>query len=190
MTTTLSSVALVCALCTPTEVTVINELQKDGITDKNAVATILGNIKQESGFNPLACEGYYPRSANSYWDCYKNTRGGFGLIQWTSELRIRGLGTFCAKYGCNPNTTAGQMRYLLNEYDFVRVRGVFETPNLPLQRYKDASYRWLRWGITGPRWTYTHQYLKKINEVPSRVVTSEKKHSLHRETTRGGLQLG
>ena len=115
---------------------------------KMQLAVILANIKQESGFNPLACEGYYPRLTTGYWDCYNNTRGGFGLLQWTSEGRIKGLGAFCASYKCDPNTVAGQMRYLVNEYDYRLVRPVFNTPGLPLQEYKDASFAWIRWGIT------------------------------------------
>ena len=162
---TSTSVALICALCSPSEQVVLNELQKDGITDKNAVAVILANIKQESGFNPLACEGYYPRSATGYWDCYNNTRGGFGLLQWTSEGRIKGLGAFCASYKCDPNTVAGQMRYLVNEYDYRLVRPVFNTPGLPLQEYKDASFAWIRWGITGDRWSYANEYINKITVV-------------------------
>jgi len=162
---TSTSIALICALCSPSEQVVLNELQKDGITDKNAVAVILANIKQESGFNPLACEGYYPRSATGYWDCYNNTRGGFGLIQWTSELRIKGLNDFCSKYKCDANTIKGQMRYLLNEYDFTKVRSVFETPGLPLHSYKDAAFAWIRWGITGNRWSYANEYINKITVV-------------------------
>ncbi len=154
--------ALLCTLCTPAEKEVINVLSDYGIKDKNAVAVILGNIKQESNFKPLACEEYTPRVARDYQDCYMNTRGGFGLIQWTSEGRIKGLGTFCTTNMCNPNTISGQMRYLVNEYDFQLVKNVFTTPGLPLQSYKDASFSWIRWGVTGHRWNYTADYLNKL----------------------------
>ena len=43
------------------------------------------------------------------------------------------------------------MRYLVNEYDYTLVRPVFNTPGLPLQEYKDASFGVIRWGITGHR---------------------------------------
>jgi len=162
-----TAAAIACTLCTPSERLVINELAKTGITDKSAVAVILGNIKQESNFQPLACEGYTPRLATNYWDCYNNTRGGFGILQWTSTGRIKGLNTFCVNHSCDPNTLSGQMRYLVNEYDFVRVKSVFQTSGLPIQQYKDASYAWIRWGVTGPRWHYTSNYLKKFNEVSS-----------------------
>ena len=56
------------------------------ITDKNALATILGNIKQESMFISNICEG---GARVEYPNCH---RGGYGLIQWTTEARYLGLG--------------------------------------------------------------------------------------------------
>ena len=47
-----------CDDCTPEEKYVLKELQnKTRITDRNALATILGNIKQESLFISNICEG-------------------------------------------------------------------------------------------------------------------------------------
>ncbi len=47
-----------CIDCTPEEQFVLSELQdKTRITDRNALATILGNIKQESKFHSNICEG-------------------------------------------------------------------------------------------------------------------------------------
>ena len=47
-----------CEECTPEEQYVLAELQKETrITDRNALATILGNIKQESNFRANICEG-------------------------------------------------------------------------------------------------------------------------------------
>ena len=74
-----------CIDCTPEEQYVLSELQENTrITDKNALATILGNIKQESKFYPNICEG---GARVSYSDCH---RGGYGLIQWTTENRYLG----------------------------------------------------------------------------------------------------
>ena len=71
-----------CPDCTPNEQYVLKQLQeKTKIRDRNALATLLGNIKQESNFHPNICEG---GSRVSYGDC---TRGGYGLIQWTSINR-------------------------------------------------------------------------------------------------------
>ena len=81
-----------CEDCTPAEQFVLAELQsKTKITDRNALATILGNIKQESKFHSNICEG---GARVPYSDCH---RGGYGLIQWTTENRYLGLGQFCKK---------------------------------------------------------------------------------------------
>ncbi len=87
-----------CIDCTPEEQYVLSELQdKTRITDKNALATILGNIKQESKFYSNICEG---GARVPYSDCH---RGGYGLIQWTTENRYLGLGLFCPMYNCDPS---------------------------------------------------------------------------------------
>jgi hypothetical protein len=50
-----------CPDCTPNEKYVLEQLQKKTrITDRNALATIMGNIKQESKFIPNICEGGAP----------------------------------------------------------------------------------------------------------------------------------
>ena len=47
-----------CPDCTPNEQYVLEQIQKNTkITDRNALATVLGNIKQESNFHPDICEG-------------------------------------------------------------------------------------------------------------------------------------
>ena len=56
-----------CPDCTENEKYVLKQLQaKTRITDRNALATILGNIKQESKFIPNICEG---GARVSYRDC-------------------------------------------------------------------------------------------------------------------------
>ena len=76
-----------CPDCSPEEQYVLAELQEHTkITDRNALATIMGNIKQESKFHSNICEG---GARVPYSDCH---RGGYGLIQWTSENRYLGLG--------------------------------------------------------------------------------------------------
>ena len=83
---------------TPEEQYVLEQLQEHTrITDPNALATILGNIKQESKFIPNICEG---GARVSYRDC---TRGGYGLIQWTSVNRYDNLGRFCDTYEVSQN---------------------------------------------------------------------------------------
>ena len=64
-----------CPDCSPEEQYVLKELQEHTrITDRNALATIMGNIKQESKFIPNICEG---GDRVSYRDCLS---GGYGLI--------------------------------------------------------------------------------------------------------------
>ena len=78
---------------TATETAVLLFLQEQGITDRNALSTILGNIKQESKFDTKICEG---GKRTGYARCYS---GGFGLIQWTTPSRYDGLGRFAKSNG-------------------------------------------------------------------------------------------
>ena len=146
-----------CEDCTPNEQYVLAELQKHTkISDRNALATIMGNIKQESKFIPNICEG---GARVSYRDC---TRGGYGLIQWTSVGRYNNLGKFCTKYGCDPSSLEGQTRYMINESVFQRYLPEFEGRGKTVRQYMVPAYYWLGWGIKGPRETYAYQYTKKL----------------------------
>jgi len=71
---------LICKGCNEFENDTLAFFQERGIKDRNALATIMGNIKQESMFVPNICEG---GSRTSWNNCY----GGYGLIQWTSANR-------------------------------------------------------------------------------------------------------
>jgi hypothetical protein len=146
-----------CPDCTPNEQYVLEELQKHTkITDRNALATIMGNIKQESKFIPNICEG---GSRISYTECKV---GGYGLIQWTSIGRYKGLGNFCAKYVCDPSSLEGQTRWMINEPIFQRVLPVFEGGGQSITYYMKPAYRWLGWGIKGNREIYAYDYHKKL----------------------------
>ena len=148
-----------CIDCTPEEQYVLSELQdKTRITDKNALATILGNIKQESKFYPNICEG---GARVPYADCH---RGGYGIIQWTTEARYNGLGSFASVYNCNPSTLECQTRYMINEYSFQRVLEDFENDGQSVHQYMVPSYYWLGWGIKGNRELYAHDYVSKIEK--------------------------
>ena len=68
-----------CPDCTPNEKIVLTALQEHTrISDRNALATIMGNIQQESKFIANICEG---GARVTYENCLS---GGYGLIQWTS----------------------------------------------------------------------------------------------------------
>ena len=146
-----------CEDCSPNEKYVLEQLQKQTkISDRNALATIMGNIKQESKFIPDICEG---GARVSYSNCHS---GGYGLIQWTSLGRYNNLGKFCDKYGCDPSSLEGQTRYMINESVFQRYLPEFEGRGKTGSQYMVPAYYWLGWGIKGPRETYAYQYTKKL----------------------------
>jgi len=146
-----------CEDCTPAEQFVLEELQEQTkITDRNALATIMGNIKQESKFISNICEG---GARVSYENCLS---GGYGLIQWTSINRYRGLGNFCAKYICDPSSLEGQTRWMINEPIFQRVLPVFEGSGQSISYYMRPAYHWLGWGIKGNREVYAWDYMDKL----------------------------
>ena len=146
-----------CPTCSPNEQYVLEQLQaKTRISDRNALATILGNIKQESKFIPNICEG---GARVSYLDC---TRGGYGLIQWTSIGRYNNLGKFATKYGYDPSTLEGQTAYIINESVFQRYLPEFEGMGRTVSQYMVPAYYWLGWGIKGNREVYAYNYTKKL----------------------------
>ena len=146
-----------CDDCTSEEQYVLEELQKmTKISDRNALATIMGNIKQESKFIPNICEG---GARVSYTECKV---GGYGLIQWTSIGRYKGLGNFCAKYVCDPSSIEGQTRWMINEPIFQKVLPQFEGGGQTVSYYMKPAYYWLGWGIKGNRELYAYDYTKKM----------------------------
>ena len=146
-----------CPDCNSNEKYVLEQLQvKTKISNRNALATILGNIKSESNFYPNVCEG---GARVSYDSCYS---GGYGIIQWTTINRYRGLGVFAEKYNCNPNTLECQFRYMLNENQFQKVLPEFEGSEKSISYYMTPSFRWLGWGIKGYREKYANDYANRF----------------------------
>jgi len=146
-----------CPTCNKNEQYVLGQLQKKAmIGDRNALATIMGNIKSESNFHPNICEG---GARVPYKQC---RRGGYGLIQWTTQKRYAGLGKFCKKYECDPSSLEGQTRYMINEHSFRKVLPEFQGGGWPVHQYMVPAYYWLGWGIKGNREHYAYQYVKKF----------------------------
>jgi len=146
-----------CPGCNSNEQYVLQQLQeKTRISDRNALATIMGNIKSESNFTPNICEG---GARVPYDRCYS---GGYGLIQWTSIGRYRNLGKFAVKYGYDPSSLEGQTAYMINESVFQRYLPEFEGAGKTIDQYMVAAYYWLGWGIKGYRQQYAYQYHKKL----------------------------
>ena len=149
---------LICKGCSEHEQLAVDYFQQQGIKDRNALATILGNIKQESMFVPNICEG---GSRTSYGSC----GGGYGLIQWTSANRYYGLGDFAKKYGGSPSSLETQLRYLTNEVQWQRIEEKMKTPGKPISRYMNYAYSWIGWGIHGARTSYAYEYANKLITV-------------------------
>lgn len=146
---------LICKGCSEHENTTLAFFQERGITDRNALATILGNIKQESTFAPNVCEG---GSRTSYRNCY----GGYGLIQWTSANRYHGLGEFARKNGGSPSDLHTQLRYLTTETQWQEIENGMKTPGKSINSYMNNAYSWIGWGIHGARTQYAHQYAGRL----------------------------
>ena len=148
---------ITCPDCTPPQQYVLEQLQTSaGVTDKTALAVIMGNIQQESQFVPNVCEG---GDIIPYDQCL---RGGYGLIQWTSPNRYHGLGVFCKRYGCDPSSLEGQTRYMINELRFRYELSEFQTNYQTVPYYMNSAYHWLGWGIKGERESYVYTFLQKL----------------------------
>ena len=149
---------LICKGCNENENVALNYFQDIGIKDRNALATILGNIKQESTFVPNICEGGSKRSYRSCW-------GGYGLIQWTSANRYYGLGDFAKKYGGSPSSLQTQLRYLTNEVQWKSVEDRMKKPGKSIYSYMNDAYDWIGWGHHGARTSYAYDYASRLIQV-------------------------
>lgn len=145
-----------CKGCNQTETYALDYLQKQGIKDKNALATIMGNIKQESDFVPNICEG---GARVKYESCRS---GGYGLIQWTDSSRYNGLGNHAARLGGSPSSLDTQLNYMLNESDWKMIERGMKTPGRSIDSYMGLASRWIRWGHTGARTDFAYNYAKKM----------------------------
>jgi hypothetical protein len=149
---------LICKGCNENENVALNYFQDIGIKDKNALATIMGNIKQESTFQSNVCEG---GSKRSYYNCY----GGYGLIQWTSANRYYGLGDFAKKFGGSPSALQTQLRYLTNEVQWKSIEDRMKKPGKSIYSYMNDAYSWIGWGYHGARTSYAHDYASRLIQV-------------------------
>ena len=127
-----------------------------GVKDKNALGMIMGSIKQESRFLPAVCEGGF---ITTWQGC---TRGGFGLIQFTSAHRYYGLGDYAASTGQNPESLTTQLEYILTEKEWQQASTIFKKMGLPMASYDRAGYIWLGYGIKGNRLYYAFDYARRI----------------------------
>jgi len=178
----------ICLTCSFNEQQALKTFQKQGIKDPLALSVVMASVKQESKFIPNICEG---GARVQYNQCH---RGGYGIIQWTTKARYDGLGKFCRKYECDPSTLSGQLRYLTNESQWRSVLPVLKLENRTFSTYYNATYRWLGWGISGPRKRYAYDYLKRLskNENVNNAKQTSAGSTTSVETTDGNRieQLG
>ena len=147
---------LICKGCNTNESLTLEFLQNRGITDKNALATIMGNIRQESTFTPNICEG---GARVSYSGCRS---GGYGLIQWTDSSRYNGLGNHAARIGGNPSSLNTQLDYMLYEGDWKMIEPYMKKPGKSINDYMGLARKWIRWGDHGARTDYAYNYANKL----------------------------
>ncbi len=148
--------SVTCENCSKEEKLVLNALQDQGITDRHALAVIMGNIRQESKFDSIICEG---GRRTGYHGCH---RGGFGLIQFTSLHRYNGLGTFAKGNQMNPDHIETQIQYVFTEREWRAAEKGFKRPGQSVSYYMNHAYTWLGWGIHGNRTHYSNQYLRLL----------------------------
>jgi hypothetical protein len=146
---------LICKGCNPNEQKAVSFLQEKGITDKNAIATILGNIRQESTFVPNICEG---GARTSYSGC----GAGLGLIQFTSSDRYYGLGRHAKSLGLPPESLDAQLSYIVSEPQWKQIEHQMKAPGKSIDSYMNSAYRWIGWGIHGNRTAYAYGYLSRL----------------------------
>ena len=142
---------------TDNETAVLNYFQDYGIKDRAALAVLLGNVKQESRFETNICEG---GTRPGYHGC---RRGGFGLIQWTTQGRYSGLGRHARATGGSPTELDTQLSYLVTEVEWKKVEHIFRSEGRSISSYMQAAYRWLGWGIHGNRTAYANDYYNRLS---------------------------
>ena len=147
---------IVCKGCNQNEIITLNYLQDRGITDKNALATIMGNIRQESTFFPNICEG---GARVSYHSCRS---GGYGLIQWTDSTRYNGLGSFASRTNGNPSAIETQLNYMIHEPDWKMIERQMMQPGGTINDYMRLARKWIRWGHHGARTDFAHNYRQRL----------------------------
>ena len=147
---------LICKGCNHNESRTLDFLQDRGVTDKNALATIMGNIRQESTFTSNICEG---GARVPYHACRS---GGFGLIQWTNAPRYKGLGYHAARIGANPSSLDTQLQYMMYEGDWKMIEPHMKTPGKSINDYMRLARKWIRWGHHGARTDFAYNYVSKL----------------------------
>ena len=110
---------------------------------------------------------WYRRLWSNATDCHS---GGYGLIQWTTLGRYRGLGNHARSIGGNPSTLQTQLSYLVTEREWKSAEWKFKTPGKSIGFYMNGAYTWLGWGIHGARTNYSNQYVHRLTPAGWSVI--------------------
>ena len=151
---------ITCPECNVQEQMALKAFQDRGITDRYALAALMGNVKQESKFIANICEG---GARVNYEQC---RRGGYGLIQWTTVGRYDGLGRYARANSCNASTTECQLGYLFTEYQWKKIEPYLKRGGNSIEHYMQHCYKWLGWGIHGARTDYAYDYTRQFSPYP------------------------
>ena len=104
-----------------------NFLKSKGFSDA-AIAGVLGNLEAESGINPKNLENSYERKLGHTDDTYtravdtgayktfNSDRAGYGLAQWTSAGRKKGLYDLAKSRGTSVSDIGTQLEWLYQEF--------------------------------------------------------------------------
>ena len=152
-----------CPGCNSNERYVLSKIQDyTKITDRNALSTLMGNIKSESNFHANICEG---GARIGFWSC---TRGGYGLIQWTTVDRYNGLAHHARQVGYDPSTVDAQVSYIFTERQWKGIESSLKNEGQSIGYYMQKAYYWLGWGHHGRRTDYAYEYANRLllTEVP------------------------
>ena len=87
------------------------------------------------------------------------TNHQFMKVEYSSTSTLNKL---CKKYGCDPSSLEGQVRYMINENQFQKVLPSFEGRGNSISQYMVPAYYWLGWGIKGNREYYSYNYTKRM----------------------------
>lgn len=151
---------MICLNCSKNETDTLEFLLSRGIQDVNALATIMGNIKQESGFVSNICEG---GSRTRYEHC----GAGYGIIQFTDSTRYYGLGSYARKTNGDPSSLLTQLNYMMTEPQWKQIENRMMVPGKSISQYMTYAYSWIGWGIHGARTSFAHDYSKRLIMVNS-----------------------
>ena len=91
----------------------LKAFQDRGITDRYALAALMGNVKQESKFIANICEG---GARVPYEQCRIEVgMDSFNGLPWVDTMDWEGMPE---QTKCNPSTTECQLGYLFTEYQW------------------------------------------------------------------------